>query len=121
MRVREEVTAVLGHIITSEGVRPDPKKLDAMVRCPLLVNIKGLQGFLGLTGYYRKFNKGYAQVATPLIDLVRKDKFLWSEQAMGAFVELKKHMRHLRSWHTLILMSLLPLKLMHVKWELGRF
>lgn len=82
----------MGHIISKEGVKLDLEKLDVMVRRPLPSSIKGLRGFLGLTGYYRKFIKSYAQVEAPLTDLLHKDHFIWSDKATTAFVELKRTM-----------------------------
>lgn len=47
----------LGHVITSEGVLPDNAKIEAITSWPTPLNIKQLRGFLGMSGYYRKFVK----------------------------------------------------------------
>jgi hypothetical protein len=62
----------LDHIITAQGVCADPGKIQAMVDWPFPKNIKALRGFLGLTGYYRKFIRGYGSIASPLNDVARE-------------------------------------------------
>ena len=56
----------LGHVILSEGVKPDPKKIEAVVRFPVPKREKDVKAFLGLTGYYRKFIQNYSSIAKPL-------------------------------------------------------
>lgn len=65
----------LGHVVVSDGVHLDPNKVDAMVRCPIPNIVKALKVFLGLTGYYRHFVRGYTGIIAPLTDLLKKDGF----------------------------------------------
>lgn len=55
-------------------------------------SIKGLKGFLGLTGFYRKFIKGYAVIAAPLTALLKKNVFQCGTDVEKAFESVKQDM-----------------------------
>lgn len=57
---RQSSIRFLGHIISHEGVNPDPNKIKAVMDWPIPKTIKQLRGFLGLSGYYRRFVRSYA-------------------------------------------------------------
>ncbi|KAJ0430223.1 putative nucleotidyltransferase, Ribonuclease H [Helianthus annuus] len=80
----------LGHVISHRGVAVDPEKIQAIRNWPTPTTVKDIRSFLGLAGYYRRFIKNFATIASPLTDLLKKDSFLWSQSATDAFIQLKE-------------------------------
>jgi len=63
----------LGHVVSKEGTRPDPGKIDAVRRFLEPTTVTSVRSFLGLTGCYHKYIKGYSRIASPLFELTKKD------------------------------------------------
>ena len=81
---------VLGHIVSSTGIHTDPEKIKAVQDWPRPTNQKQVKSFLGLCSYYRRFVKGFADIARPLHQICQKNKpFSWSEDCEKAFQHMK--------------------------------
>lgn len=88
--LRKEV-AFLGHIITPDGVRPNPDKIKVIREWPLPKSEKELRGFLGVLGYYRKFIKDFALIAKPLTNCLRKGETIQhTKEFVDAFHRFKQ-------------------------------
>ena len=61
----------LGHVINAEGTAMDPEKIKDVLEWPEPKNVRELRGFLGLTGYYRRFIRNYAGIVEPLNRLLQ--------------------------------------------------
>ena len=64
---------LLGHVVSGEGIKPSPKKLQALRDVKPPKNIRELRGYLGMTGWYRRFIRDYATLARPLTNLTKKE------------------------------------------------
>ena len=107
--------AYLGHIITPDGVRMDPKKTNKIQEFEVPATIKKLMSFMGIINYYGKFLRKVNEVAAPLYELykckptskgkpvknptivfdkndpkVKEGYPLWEDTHQEAFVSLKK-------------------------------
>jgi len=81
----------LGVVIGPEGIKMEKEKVKGVLEWPTPKCIKDVQKFLGLANYYRRFIEGFATVARPLHDLVKKNKkWEWAEKEEKAFRELKE-------------------------------
>ena len=62
----------LGFEVSAEGVHASPKKVKAIIEWPTPSSVKDVRSFLGLASYYRKFIRGFSELAKPLTNLTKK-------------------------------------------------
>ena len=80
-----------GHLITADGLKPNPALTAAVIEFPTHLNIKGIRQIVGLASYYRRFIANFARIAHPLHALTRKGvRFEWTPQCQEAFSTLKQ-------------------------------
>ena len=80
----------LGHIVSEEGIRMDPSKIEVILEWKPPRNVTEVRSFLGLAGYYRRFVKGFSMTATLMTRLLQKNvRFEWSEKCKASFEKLK--------------------------------
>jgi len=91
----------LGHVISADGLKADPDKIEVVKNWPVPATVNHLRRFLGFTNYYRKYIQGYANF-TESLEQVLKDsckskvkrndesKLLWSSKGLNAFSHLKQ-------------------------------
>ena len=76
----------LGHKVSERGIAPDDSKIEKIRDFPTPRNAKEVKSFLGLSGYYRRFIKGYATISHPLTELTSlKTQFKWGENEQRSF------------------------------------
>lgn len=81
----------LGHVVSSDGIKPDPAKVSAVREWPAPKTVREVRSFLGLTSYYRRFIRHYSHKALPLTELTRGDvPWRWGSEQQTAFDALKQ-------------------------------
>jgi ribonuclease HI len=85
--------SIVGYVVDKNGRHPAPKMVRKIVEWPPCATPKDVRMFLGLCVYYQIWVEGFARIAAPLFDLLRKDiVFQWTIKADAAMGELKKRL-----------------------------
>ena len=80
----------LGHLVSAEGIRPDPKKVKAILEMPVPKDVTGVRSFLGMCGFYRNYVYNFAKTCQSLYDLTKDFvKFNWGHTENESFEKLK--------------------------------
>ena len=81
----------LGHVVSKEGVTPNPANIAKVVDWPRPKTAKQIRQFVALGSYYRRFVKDYASIVRPMVELTKKGKrFIWDEACDRSFEMVKK-------------------------------
>ena len=81
----------VGHVLTRDGLKPDPSKIDAIKGMRRPTDVKGVQRLVGLANYLTRFLKKLADICEPLRQLTRKDaEWHWSDVHESAFKKIKE-------------------------------
>lgn len=81
----------LGHVISGNGILPDPDKIRIVQNYPRPTNVDETRRFVAFVNYYRKFMPNFAELAYPLNKLCRKNaSFVWDKKCQSAFEKLKE-------------------------------
>ncbi|XP_063962569.1 uncharacterized protein K02A2.6-like [Lytechinus pictus] len=89
LKVKE--VSYIGHTISAEGLKPDPKKVEAVLKMPNPTDVAGVQRFIGFVNYLSKFLPGLSDLCEPLRKLTQKDvTWWWAEVHDRAVTEIKK-------------------------------
>ena len=79
----------LGHLVSVDGIAPDPDKIKVILDWPRPKTTKDVRSFLGLCNYYMEFAPNLQLLAKPLNELTVKTKFQWTDEREEAFTKLK--------------------------------
>ena len=86
----QKETYYLGFVINDRGVKPDPKKVEAIRTLLAPKTVKEVRSFMGMCSYYRRLIPNFSKIAEPLITLTKKyAKFKWIDECETAFKYLK--------------------------------
>uniref|UniRef100_A0A914LN86 RNA-directed DNA polymerase n=1 Tax=Meloidogyne incognita TaxID=6306 RepID=A0A914LN86_MELIC len=81
----------LGHLISAEGIKPDPARSEAIRKMPAPHDVSSLRSFLGALNYYGRFIRSMCDLRAPLDELLRKDVIWeWTEKQQSAFEKAKE-------------------------------
>ena len=80
----------LGFEVSPEGIHASPEKVRAIIEWPKPKSVHDVRSFLGLASYYRRFVRGFSEMARPLTNLTKNGvEWNWSEIQHQAFNRLK--------------------------------
>ena len=91
VKLRMSEVPYVGHVLTKDGLKPDPSKIEAIQKMSRPSDVKGVQRIVGLANYLTRFLENLADICEPLRQLTRKDaEWHWNEEHENAFLRIKQ-------------------------------
>ena len=88
---KKQEIAFLGHIVGVNGIKVDPKKVQAVADWDVPKDVHGVRSFLGLANYFRRFLQGFSKMVAPLTNLTKKtNRWDWTSDCQQAFERVKR-------------------------------
>ena len=82
---------LLGYIVSKDGIRSDPKKVEAIRDMAPPHDVRGIRSFIGMVGYYRQLVPNFAEMAQPLLAMTKKyARFEWTEECQRSWEKLRE-------------------------------
>lgn len=92
MRLHCRSVKFMGHEITADGMKSDPKKIESITKMPQPTDKQAVQRFLGMATYLSRYIPNYSEISAPLRELTRREnEFHWDPYVQGkSFDEIKR-------------------------------
>jgi len=84
--------AFLGYIVSSEGIKADESKFEAIQTWPLPQSIHDVQSFHGLASFYRRFIRNFSTIMASMTEVIKATSFKWIPKAQSTFEEVKRRL-----------------------------
>ena len=89
-KLRQKKVPYMGHLLSSDGLKPDPAKVETITKMPRPEDVEGVQRLNGFVNYLAKFLPKLSEIMEPIRRLTRKDTpWRWSEEQDNAFRKIQ--------------------------------